>query len=320
MRPVAGPSRTSWLRPGGTAGRGSRRRLGSLRAGRADPDRPWCGRGSCGGQQPLHSGGDGRDCAGATGAWRSGGSWHRWRAQSGEAARWYGLAAAQGEPSAQLKLAELYLQGDGVPRDPARAAELLRPAAEAGLAPAQKALADLYASGTGLRADLAQALRLLPGGGGSGRPWQRWHWPSGTRTAMAHRTTPAGPRASTGEPQPRASPPPSARWAISAPRRGVERSPIEAARWYRLAADQGEPWAQYKLGMLYLGGADPDPARALEHLRRAAAAGLAPAQKALGDAYAKGTGVEPDAGSLTLVRAGGRAGEPWALFLWRSAL
>ena len=96
----------------------------------------------------------------------------------------------------------------------------------------------------------------------------------------------------------------------------MERSPIEAARWYRLAADQGEPWAQYKLGMLYLGGADPDPARAVEHLRRAAAAGLAPAQKALGDAYAKGTGVEPDVReALRWYGQAAEQGEPWALFL-----
>jgi TPR repeat protein len=32
---------------------------------------------------------------------------------------------------------------------------------------------------------------------------------------------------------------------------GVERNPAEAARWWRAAADQGLPQAQFNLGMLY---------------------------------------------------------------------
>jgi TPR repeat protein len=35
---------------------------------------------------------------------------------------------------------------------------------------------------------------------------------------------------------------------------GVTQDKAEAARWYRLSADQGDPDAQYNLGVLYLKG------------------------------------------------------------------
>jgi TPR repeat protein len=36
--------------------------------------------------------------------------------------------------------------------------------------------------------------------------------------------------------------------------RGVPQSDVEAATWYRRAADQGEPWAQTNLGVKYARG------------------------------------------------------------------
>jgi TPR repeat protein len=34
-------------------------------------------------------------------------------------------------------------------------------------------------------------------------------------------------------------------------RSGLKKDPAEAARWYRRSADQGDPWAQASLGLLY---------------------------------------------------------------------
>lgn len=49
-----------------------------------------------------------------------------------EAAKWYARAAEQGQEEAQLKLAELYYQGDGIGEDHDKAAELLKPLADKG--------------------------------------------------------------------------------------------------------------------------------------------------------------------------------------------
>ncbi len=62
---------------------------------------------------------------------------------------------------ARLELAELYLAGLGVPQDPARAAELLRSAAESGWGQAAVKLAELFRKGEGVPQDLGQTRRWL---------------------------------------------------------------------------------------------------------------------------------------------------------------
>jgi TPR repeat protein len=51
---------------------------------------------------------------------------------------------------------------------------------------------------------------------------------------------------------------------------------VEAVRWYRLAADQGEAWAQYSLGRMYEDGRGVrrDRVEAVRWYRLAAAQGL----------------------------------------------
>ena len=63
------------------------------------------------------------------------------RKDPAEAARWYRMAAEQGNPAAQNALAILDATGRGVPRDPAAALELFRRAATSGYALAQLNLA-----------------------------------------------------------------------------------------------------------------------------------------------------------------------------------
>ncbi len=69
----------------------------------------------------------------------------------GANADWYRRAADAGNAEAQYTLAELYLKGEGVPKDPNEAAKLFRAAAGAGnLARAQYALGLLYRRGLGV--------------------------------------------------------------------------------------------------------------------------------------------------------------------------
>ena len=67
-----------------------------------------------------------------------------------KAAVWYRKAAEQGLAASQLQLGRLYYLGEGVPKDAAKAAAWLRKAAEQGLAEAQLALAFMYAEGRGV--------------------------------------------------------------------------------------------------------------------------------------------------------------------------
>lgn len=99
---------------------------------------------------------------------------------------------------------------------------------------------------------------------------------------------------------------------------GIRRDPIEAMKWYRMAANQGHILAQYMLGMLHssgfdgttrarsnavrVGGAAATPSQrlgiayveALKWLTLAAKQGLAQAQYSLGLMYATGSGIPED--------------------------
>jgi hypothetical protein len=77
----------------------------------------------------------------------------------------------------------------------------------------------------------------------------------------------------------------------------VPRDFVQAADWYRKAADQGYALAQYRLGLLYQqkeSGIMKDDAQAATWLRKAADQGNAPAQAALGLCFSQGTGVAQD--------------------------
>ena len=71
---------------------------------------------------------------------------------------------------------------------------------------------------------------------------------------------------------------------------------LEAARWYRKAADQGDPASQTNLGIYYLTGkgVKKDDAEAARWFQRAVAAGFPLAQHNLGIMYLKGWGTEKD--------------------------
>ena len=74
---------------------------------------------------------------------------------------------------------------------------------------------------------------------------------------------------------------------------GVPQNHVEAARWYRRAAEQGHADAQFFLGLMYAEGEDilQDHAEAVRWYRRAAEQGYADAQFNLGFMYREGYGV-----------------------------
>jgi len=77
---------------------------------------------------------------------------------------------------------------------------------------------------------------------------------------------------------------------------GVEKSAVEAEKWFRKAAEQGSATAQHNLAAMYDEGqgVPTDKAEARKWYLKAAQQGFANAQFALGYNYAHGDGVEKD--------------------------
>lgn len=80
---------------------------------------------------------------------------------------WLALAE-QGNTTAMINLANLYAQGQGVPRDPAVAADWARKAAERGDPRAQLDLGEAYESGAGVPRDNREAARWFRQAAGQG--------------------------------------------------------------------------------------------------------------------------------------------------------
>ena len=118
-----------------------------------------------------------------------------------DAARWYRRAAEQEDVTAQLNLGACYELGRGVPQDQAQAVAWYRRAADQGEARAQANLGHAYANGRRRRAGLRPGRRLVSAGGRPG---------------------PRGLADSTWESYTRA-------------RCGVQRSDVEACRWFLIA-------------------------------------------------------------------------------------
>jgi uncharacterized protein len=78
---------------------------------------------------------------------------------------------------------------------------------------------------------------------------------------------------------------------------GVGRNLPEALKWYKKAADTGNPDAETKMGMMLEGGfgTPKDPKQAMEYLDKAAQQGNTAAQMRLGSAYEMGRAVDKNA-------------------------
>ena len=77
---------------------------------------------------------------------------------------------------------------------------------------------------------------------------------------------------------------------------GVQQSYTEAAKWCRMAADQGHAGAQFNLGCFYQEGegVSRDEIEGMKWIRMAAEQGHDVAQAELGRLYAEGVGIEKD--------------------------
>ena len=77
---------------------------------------------------------------------------------------------------------------------------------------------------------------------------------------------------------------------------GVPQDSVEAAEWFRKAAEQGDAYAQWRIGVMYRNGegVPKNSVKAAEWFRKAAEQGDADAQWRLGFAYAHGEGVPKD--------------------------
>ncbi|MBI5686400.1 MAG: sel1 repeat family protein [Verrucomicrobia bacterium] len=95
---------------------------------------------------------------------------------------------------------------------------------------------------------------------------------------------------------------------------GLAKDEAESARWFRMAAEQGDAAAQYNLGWRYADGrgVPTDKTEAVKWYRKAAEQNHPDAQAHLGYCYYTGTGVEKDWAEAykweDLARAQGRHG------------
>jgi TPR repeat protein len=170
-------------------------------------------------------------------------------------------AAEAGDPMAQKRMGDLYLDGEGVAANPAEAVRWYRLAGAQGLAPAQHNLGNAFMRGQGVPKNAVEGAR--------------WY-------QLAARQNLA-----------------QAQYALGFCHLGGEGVPPdynEGIRFITLAAEQGLPDAQQTLGDLFLYRPAPDYESAFRWYRQAAAQNRAPAQMALAACYENGLGVKPDPG------------------------
>ncbi|MFD1333585.1 tetratricopeptide repeat protein, partial [Methylopila musalis] len=129
------------------------------------------------------------------------------------------LRAVQGDPSAQLEIADRLAEGRGVAPNPVAAAHWLEKAAAQGLAPAQHRLGSLYEKGRGVARDLVVARR-----------WYEQAAASGNVRAM-HNLGVLHAEGGLGKPD-----------------------FVAASVWFRMAAERGLVDSQYNLAVLQARG------------------------------------------------------------------
>ncbi|MEE4358362.1 MAG: HNH endonuclease, partial [Desulfococcaceae bacterium] len=180
----------------------------------------------------------------------------------GKAARWFRKSAEQGNIDAQVNLAIMYQQGDGVKQSFKNAAEWFQKAAEQGNTAAQNQLALMYWNGEGVEQNYAKAAEWYQKAAEQGDPDGQNY---------------LGVLYDRGD--------------------GVPQDIVKAMELYRLAAEQGHNVAQQNLGLTYYYGAKGIPKnyeQAAFWYRKSAEQGNRSAQKRLARLYAKGIGVDED--------------------------
>lgn len=224
-------------------------------------------------------------------------------------------AGEAGDVGAQLALGRAYQDGNGVPQNDELAAKWYRKAAEAGNATAQNNLGIMYRTGSGVEKSKEEAVNwyrkaalqgyasamfnlgaaYYNGDGVPSNEFRAYDWfllaqeagSSNAPDAVKRTADEIGQKARDD--------------ALLDIARMYEngdelpRSPRDAAKWYRRAADQNDPRAMVKLASILVNGAGvpQDYAQALQ-LCQAAAKQYAPAQFCVGYFFQHGLGVKED--------------------------
>jgi len=149
-------------------------------------------------------------------------------------------SANNGDARAQYDLGLMYLQGNGVDRNPGQAAGWLEKSANSGMPNAQYEVALLYQQGLGVRRNMKSAHRWFQKAAQQGHV--RAQYELGTLYAEG---------------------------------KGTRRDYAEAARWFSRASREGLAEAHYSLGQIYENGlgVDRDQRKAAAYYRSALAAG-----------------------------------------------
>jgi len=197
-----------------------------------------------------------------------------------KAAVFYAEAAKQGLPDGMYRLALLYRDGNGVSQDSAAAVELFYRAGSKGHAAAQMDLGFAYLLGNGVQRDDVTAFRWLQLAAQGGAP--------GAQAALG---------------------------TMYQAGRGVTQNESEATAWFQKAAAQGQMVGMFELGQsLRMGrGIGRNEQEAVQWYQKSASAGYVPAQGELGYCYQVGVGVTQNyrLAAQWLTQAA-RQGEPYA--------
>ena len=213
-----------------------------------------------------------------------------------KAISYYLKAAAKNDLSALETLAGRYETGDGVEKNPAKAAEYYRICADRGVqhwpgAPwddVEAKLAKMYAGGRGIPKNLAKAIYYLE------------------KSEMAKEKSIFGD--------------------IYRQQAEAESDPAKAAEFYAKAAKvysdairddkEGDAVSCYQLGRLYAAGKGviADAAKSAQLIQEAAKLGYLPAKFAAEHPSAKSVAINPDQAAVDMIRAAAEAGNPQAQY------
>jgi TPR repeat protein len=193
---------------------------------------------------------------------------------------WFKISAERGNSTAKLSLGMLYLRGDGVEKDEARAIALFEDAAANGQLEAMYLLGQMHRFGLGTAINSGEA-----------ESWLRRAAVRGHLKAMTN--------------------------LGSLLLEGPVPDPAGAAMYLRQAAEGGDPDAQVLLGQMYCDGkgVPVDPKLALRWFKAAAEQASSVALERIGALYAEGAGVDQDeAEAANWFRRAAESGNPVALF------
>ena len=155
-----------------------------------------------------------------------------------EAVMWSRKAAEQGDPMAQTFLGDSYAKGKGVPKDMVEAVKWYRKAAEQGHPMAQTKLGSCYRFGEGVPMDDVEAVKWYRKAAELGYPMaQVFLGDCYGDTVLSAPVPMEGPGGGD---------------VLLFP--SVPKDMVEAVKWYRKAAEQGDPIAQSSLGDCYASG------------------------------------------------------------------